>query len=103
MSLPTIEKWCKTIWNISRITLLKPTGRPRTVKIEAKIQNVKHRQDQLRVLSCRKVAHDLRISRTSPPRILKDDLKLQSYRKKIQPKISEDQKEIGKMNTNEHS
>ena len=42
--------------------------------------------------SYRKIARDLRISRTSAQRILKDDLKLKSYRIKVQPKISEDQK-----------
>ena len=34
----------------------------------------------------------LRISRTSAQRIFKDDLKLKSYRKKVQKKLSEDQK-----------
>ena len=34
----------------------------------------------------------MRISRISAQRILKDDLKLKSYRIKVQPKISEDQK-----------
>ena len=38
----------------------------------------------------RKIARDLRISRTSAQRILKDHLKLKSYRIKVQPKISED-------------
>ena len=41
---------------------------------------------------CRKIARDLRISHTSAQRILKDDRKLQSYRERVQPKISEDQK-----------
>ena len=40
-----------------------------------------------------KIVRDLRISRTSAQRILKDDLKLKSYRIKVQPKISEDHKE----------
>ena len=42
--------------------------------------------------SCRKIARDLRISRTSAQTILKDHLKLKSYKIKVQPKISEDQK-----------
>ena len=49
---------------------------------------MKHRHD----FSCRKIARYLRISRTSAQRILKDDLKLKSYRIKVQPKISEEQK-----------
>ena len=40
----------------------------------------------------RKIARDLRLSRTSASRILKDDLKLKSYRIKVRAKISEDQK-----------
>ena len=53
---------------------------------------MKHRHDRLQVFSYRKIARDLRISRTSAQTIIKDDLKLKSYRIKIQPKISEDQK-----------
>ena len=72
-----------------KITLFKSTGRLRTA---ANIRKVKHRHDRLQVFSCRKIARDLRISRTSAQRIFKDDLKLKSYRIKVQPKISEDQK-----------
>ena len=80
------------ILNISRITLLESVGRPRAVITEATIRKVKHRHDQLRVFFCRKTARDLRISRTNAQRTLKDDLKLQSYRKKVTPKISENYK-----------
>ena len=86
-----LERWCKMIWNTSRITLLKSTGRSRTVRTEADIRKIKHRHDQLRVFSSHKIVSDLRLSRTSSQRILEDDLKLQSYRKKVQLKISEDQ------------
>ncbi|CAF4052985.1 unnamed protein product [Rotaria magnacalcarata] len=75
-----------------RITLLRSMDRPRTVKTAANIQKVKQRHDRLRIFSCRKIARDLRISRTSTQRILKDDLKLKSYKKKTQPKTSEAQK-----------
>ena len=40
----------------------------------------------------RKITCDLRISRTSAQRILKDDIKLKSYKNKVQPKLSEDHK-----------
>ena len=65
----------------------------RTVRTETTIHKMKHRYDQLRIFSSRKIVRDLRISRTSAQRILKDDLKLKSYRKKVQPKLSEDQKQ----------
>ena len=73
-------------------TLFKSAGRIRTVRTAANIRKVKHRHDRLQVFSCRKIARDLRIPRTSAQKILKDDLKLKSYRIKVQPKIPEDQK-----------
>ena len=91
VGLSTIERWCKIIQNIGWIIQFKSTGHPRTVGTKANISKMKHRCDQLRVFLCRKIARHLRISRTSAQRILKDDLKLKSYRKKVQPKLSEDQ------------
>ena len=76
------------IRDTGKITLFKSTGRLRTVRTAANIRKMKHRHD----FSCRKIARDLKISCTSAQRILKDDLKLKSYRIKVQPKISEDQK-----------
>ena len=75
-----------------KITFFKSTGCLRTVRAAANIRKVKHRHDRLQGFSCRKIVCDLRISRTSAQRILKDDLKLKSYKRKVQPKISEDQK-----------
>ena len=92
MGLSTIEKWCKIIRNTGWIILFKPTGHPGTVRIEANIRMVRHWHDQLRVFLCRKIALDLRISRTSAQRILKDNLKLKSYKKKIQSKLSDNRK-----------
>ena len=86
VGLSTIERWCKMIRDIGKITLFKSTGRL------ANIRKVKHRHDRLQVFSCRKIACDLRISRTSAQRIFKDHLKLKSYTIKVQSKISEDQK-----------
>ena len=80
------------IRDTDKITLFKSTGRLRTVRTAANIRKVKHRHDRLQIFSYRKVARDLRISGTSAQRILKDDLKLKSYRIKVHPKISEDQK-----------
>ena len=91
VSLSTIEEWFKVIRSTSRITLLKATSHLRIVRTEVNIRQVKHRHDQLRVFWCRRIVRGLRISRTSAQRILKDDLNLQSYRKKVRPKISEDQ------------
>ena len=92
VGLSTVERWCKMIRDTGKITLFKSTDRLRTVRTAANIRKVKHRHDRLQVFSCRKIGRDLRISRASAQRILKDDLKLKSYRIKVQPKISEDQK-----------
>ena len=92
VGLSAVERWCKMIRDTGTITSFKSRGRLRTVRIAANIRKVKHRHDRLQVFSCPKIARDLRISRTSAQRILKDDLKLKSYRIKVQPKISEDQK-----------
>ena len=88
VGLSNVERWCKMIRDIGKITLFKSTDHLRTVRTAANIWKVKHRHD----FSYRKIAGDLRISRSSAQTILKDDLKLKSYRIKVQPKISEDQK-----------
>ena len=92
VGLSTVERWCKLIRDTNKITLFKSTGRLRTVRTAANIRKVKHRHDRLQAFWCSKIARDFRISRTSAQRLLKDDLKLKSYRIKVQPKISEDQK-----------
>ena len=53
---------------------------------------MKHRYYQSRVFSYRKTARHLMKSRTSVQRIFRDELKLQSYRKKVQAELSEEQK-----------
>ena len=92
LSLSTVESWCKMIRDTGKITLFKSAARLRTVRTAANIQKVKHRHDRLQVFSYHKIARDLRISLTSAQRISKDDLKPKSYKIKVQPKISEDQK-----------
>ena len=80
------------IRDTGKITLFKSTGRLRTVRTAANKEKVKRRHDRLQIFSYRKIARDLRISRTSTQRILRDDLKLKSYRIKAQPKTSKEQK-----------
>ena len=92
VGLSTIERWCKSIRETGRIVLFQSKGRPKTIRTATAIRKVKNRHDRWKVFSCRKVARDLGISRTSVQRILKDDLNLKPYSRKIQPKISQDQK-----------
>ena len=63
--LPTIERWCKLIRKVGRITLLKSTGRRRTVSTEANIWKVKHRHDHYEFFRIVKSRPILRISHTS--------------------------------------
>ena len=74
------------IRDTGKIKLFKSASHLRTVRTAANIRKVKHRHDRLQVFRTVK-SH---ISRTSAQRILKDDLKIKSYRIKVQPKISED-------------
>ena len=76
VGLSTVERWCKMIRDIGKITLFKSAGRRTAVNI----RKVKHRHDRLQVFSYHKIARDLRISRTTAQRILKDDLKLFSQK-----------------------
>ena len=45
VGLSTVERWCKMIRDTGKITLLKSTGRLRTVRTAANIRKVKHRYD----------------------------------------------------------
>ena len=49
VGLLTVERWCKMIRDIGKITLFKSTGRLRIVRTAANIRKVKHRHDRLQV------------------------------------------------------
>ncbi|CAF2142729.1 unnamed protein product, partial [Rotaria magnacalcarata] len=56
------------------ITLSSPPGCPRTIRTNAAIVKVKNRLNQKKRVSTRKSAKDMKISRTSVERILREDL-----------------------------
>ncbi|CAM4792051.1 unnamed protein product [Rotaria magnacalcarata] len=89
LSLETIKRWCKMIDTIGSIDLTYSTGRPRIVRTPGAIEKVKNRADAGGRVSIRKLARDLRISRTSIHRILKKDLKYNAYKKKVQPFLTD--------------
>ena len=93
VSLPTIERWCKSIRESRAINLKRPPGRPRTIRTKAAITKVKHRLKQRTHVSSRKLARELGISRTSVQRILKNDLKLQAYKIQIEPLLTNEHEE----------
>ena len=76
ISLPAIERWCKSIRDTSSINLSWSSGRPRTIRTKAAIRKIKKRRERGKSVPSRKLARDLSISRTSVRRILKDDLGL---------------------------
>ena len=62
ISLPTIERWCKSIRDAGFINISKPPGRPKTIRIKAAIRKVKHRLKRRKTVSSRKLARELGIS-----------------------------------------
>ena len=51
VGLSTVGRWCKMIRDTGKITLLKSTGRLRTIRTAVNIRKVKHRHDRLQVFS----------------------------------------------------
>ena len=90
--LITIKRWCKMIRESGTIQLFTSPGRPRTIRTKQSIQKVKRRLTRKRRISTRKLALEPDISRTSVRRILKEDLHLRSYKKVIEPLLTDEQK-----------
>jgi hypothetical protein len=68
------------------------SGRSRTIRTKANILKVKSRLGQKRRVSTRRLAAEMKISRTSAHRILRDDLDCFPYNKIKQPKLTDLQK-----------
>ncbi|CAM2725078.1 unnamed protein product [Rotaria socialis] len=74
VSLLTIKLWIKMINTTGSITLSSPPDCPRTVRTNTAIVKVKHRLNQKKRVPTRKLAKDVKISRTSVQRTLREDL-----------------------------
>ena len=74
------------------IKLSSPPGGPRFARTKGNIQKVKHRLRRKKRVSARKFSMELGISERSVRRIMKNDLWLRSYKKVIEPLLSNDQK-----------
>ncbi|CAF1305115.1 unnamed protein product [Rotaria magnacalcarata] len=92
VSLPTIKLWIKIINTTGSITLSSPPGCPRKAHTNAANVKVKSRLNQKKRLSTRKLAKDMKISRTTVQRILREDLGCNPYKKTKQPKLTNLQK-----------
>ena len=93
ISLSTIERWCRRIREVGTIDLVNPRGCSRTIWTKAAIQKIKRRLNRRKSLSSRKLARELSISRSSVPRILKNDLELRVYEMQKEPLLTDEHKE----------
>ncbi|CAF1315268.1 unnamed protein product [Rotaria sp. Silwood1] len=88
IGLRTIERWCKLIRETGSINLSSPTGCPRIARAKGMIKKVKNRLKCKRRVSSRKLANEFDISERSVRRILKEDLGLRPYKKRIEPLLT---------------
>ena len=91
VSLQTIKLWIKIINNIGSINLSSPLGRLRTARTKVSILKAKQCLDQKRV-STRRLAAEMKISKSSIHRILHEDLRCFPYKKVKQLKLTDLQK-----------
>lgn len=82
------------------IQLSAPPGPPRLLRTKDLIQKVKNRLKHKTRVSSRKLALELEVSRATVRRVLKDDLKCYAYKQRIEPLITEAQREKRKKFTN---
>ena len=92
ISRTQVFQWCKMIAETGSIELSTSSGRPRIIRTKNMIQKVKNRLKRKKRVSTRKLASKLKISRRSVQRILKNDLGLTSYKKRIEPLLTDTQK-----------
>ena len=93
VSKKTINSWIRMIKTTGSVNLSYSPGRPRSVRTKVNISNVKRRLTQKKCVSTRKLAAEIKISRTSAQRILREDLGCLPYKRIKQPKLSDLQKQ----------
>jgi len=92
-SKTTINDWIKRYHNSGKIGLKRPPGAKRTKRTKKLIQRVKKGILQKKTKkSARQLAKSLNVSRTTIRRVIKDDLGLKSYVKRVAPKLTDAQK-----------
>ena len=92
LSSRTIRRWCKMIREIDTINLSHSLGRPRIIRTKAMIQKVRKRMKRKKRVSVRKLAGELDISNGSVVRILKQDIGYRSYKKRVEPTLTDVEK-----------
>ncbi|CAF3367837.1 unnamed protein product [Rotaria socialis] len=97
LCLHTIKRWCKMIGQSGSIQLLKPPDYPRIVRTKGASEKVTHCLQRKKPISTRKLAGDLGISQASVQLMLREDLGLKTYKKVVEPMLTDEHK--GKRNT----
>ena len=92
VSSRTIRRWCKMVRETGTINLSHFLGRPRIIRTKGMIQKVKKRMKRKKRVSIRKSAGELDISNGSVVGILKQDLGYRSYKKKVEPALTDFEK-----------
>ena len=92
VSLPTIKLWIKMINTISSITLSSLPDCSCTMRTKAAIVKVKNRLNQKKRVSTRKLAKEVNTSRRNIQRIFRKGLGCKPYKKTIQSKLTNLQK-----------
>ena len=88
VSSRTIRRWCAMARRAGSINLLHSPGRPRIIRTKGMIQKVKNRMKRKKV-SIRKLANELNISKGSIVRNLKQNLGYRSYKKRVEPALTD--------------
>jgi transposase len=92
LGLATIKRWCKMIRDTGAIQLSTPPGGPRFARTSKTIQKVKHKLDQKKMVSVRRLAKEYNISKSNAHRILKEDLGLHTYKMTMEPRLTDEHK-----------
>ena len=90
VSLQTVKLWIKMIRETGSIDRCYSPGRPRTIRTKNNIQKVKQRlAKKKKKVSTRRLAAEMKISRRSVQRILREDLGCFPHKKIKQPKVTD--------------
>ena len=80
LCLKTVKRWCKMVDQTGTISSSRSPGCPRIIRTSATIDKVKNRLKGGGRVSARKLSKELKLSRTSIQRLLKDDLRYFPYK-----------------------
>ena len=89
VSSRSIRRWCKMVRETGIINLSHSLARPHIIRTKGMIQKVRKRMKRKKRVSVRKIAGELDISNGSVVRILKQDLGYRSYKKRVQPALTD--------------